>query len=219
MNKFKKTSLRDFTYDLYWQARNARLRLQLLPREKIFVEWIKSGSTVLDIAAGNSFLPLFLKKEKNVRIVAFDIAASAVLTQQNAGIESHVVDITHPDFKIGATYEYIIASEIIEHCAVPERLVETIRHSARYIIFSIPNAAYYPHRFSMLRGRFLSGWAVHPAEHLRYFSHADFLDWLAAMDLRLIAWKPANGLDLGMRLYRFWPNLFANQICYFVEPQ
>jgi|SRR3989344_5136025 len=219
MNKFKRTPILDFTYNSYWRTRNARLRSELFSREKIFTEWIPSYSTILDMAAGNSFLPSFLKKEKKAHVTIFDIAESVVFAQRGAGLDARVVDITDPDLRLDVIYDYVVLSEIIEHLAVPERLIGNIRNNARYIIFSIPNAAYYPHRFSMLCGRFLGGWAAHPAEHLRYWSHVDFIDWLAALDLRIIAHKPANGFDLGMRLYRFWPNLFANQICYLVEPQ
>ena len=118
------------------------------------------------------------------------------------------VDITDPEFKI-AKCDYIILSEILEHLVLPEKLLNKVRNSAPYLLISIPNSAFYKHRISLLFGRFFKQWAVHPAEHLRYWSHRDFLEWLEALDLKVIKYKASNG--------RPWPNLLGNQICYLVK--
>ncbi len=51
---------------------------------------------------------------------------------------------------------------------------------------------------------------MHPAEHLRYWSHKDFLEWLGAQGLHLEKFKAAAGFEL----MDVWPNLFCATGCY-----
>ena len=66
-----------------------------------------------------------------------------------------------------------------------------------------------------LGGRFMRQWIAHPSEHLRFWSHKDFLEWLDALGLCVIETKASNGLDVGpIKIYRWFPNLFGHQMVY-----
>jgi hypothetical protein len=65
----------------------------------------------------------------------------------------------------------------------------------------------------MFGWRFFTQWKSHPSEHLRYWSHKDFLDWLSAMNLDVVRAKASNGFELK----DIWQNLFGHQICYLTK--
>ena len=215
-------SMTTLDYDQYWKflrGQDPKVRKHLRAREIIFIDWIKEGSKVLDIACGTSSFLRELKKKKHCEVEGTDISAVAVEKQNEIGIPSFVSDISSKDFKLGKKYDYIVLSEIIEHLVYPEQLLSNIKHSADYLIISLPNSAFYKYRLGLLlKGRFFTQWAFHPSEHLRFWSHTDMLEWLEALGFDVVRWESSNGLDLGpLKLYRWLPNLFGHQICYMVK--
>lgn len=212
-------NIRFFDYEKYWESFGMKMRDKLREREYIFIDWVKEGSKVLDIACGNSPLLKELKKQKKCEVKGFDVSSRIIEEQKKAGIEVEARDISDKNFRIDENYDYMIASETLEHIAYPEILLENIKPRTKYIIISIPNSAFYRYRLSLFfSGRFFTQWAHHPAEHLRFWSHKDFLDWLEALEFELVEAKPSNGLDIGpIKFYNLWPNLFGHQICYLIK--
>jgi len=209
-----------FDYDIYWrQLRSPQVRSHLMAREEIFLKWIKEGSRVLDAAVGNSLLPSIIQEKKKSRVTVYDISPIVIEKQKERGLEAWVRDLTDARFSLTENYDYIILSEILEHLAVPEVLLEKIRVNTQYLMISIPNIAFYHHRLSLIGGRFPKQFGCHPAEHLRYWSHKDFLKWLSDLNLKTVGYEVSNGLDIfKIRFYKyFFPNLLGNQICYLVK--
>ena len=218
MNPFGQTNLKSFDYNSYWKDRSPGIRKKLYEREKIFFEWINPGSRVLDVAVGNSQLVSLLVKEKSCKASAFDISESVVSHQRAEGVDASIKNLTDEAFSLASDYDYVIASEILEHLPMPEILVGKIANKTRYILISIPNSAFYRFRLQLLFGRFFKQWVSHPSEHLRFWSHIDFLDWLDALGFEVVKSEPSNGLDIGsLKLFKYFPNLFGHQICYMVR--
>ena len=218
----RKPNFRDikyFDYDEYWKQFGVRLRGKLRQREDIFIDWIAPGSKVLDLACGNSPLLLELKKRKNCRVEGVEVSELIAAEQRKAGVPVRIADVSDDSFGLDRDYDYIIMSEILEHLVFPERLLMKLRKKTKYMVISIPNSAFYRFRLSLLfRGRFFTQWAWHPAEHIRYWSHTDFLDWLKGLGFNSVEAKASNGLTLGpVKLYERWPNLCGFQICYLVK--
>lgn len=208
-------SLDTFNYNTYWNERPFAIRKRLMEREEIFSNWITPGSTVLDVAAGNSLLPSHLKKNRNCVVTAFDIAPHVVAAQQQEGVTAKVNDLTANPLVIEGNFDYIIASEILEHLALPEQVIPVLKKHAKYLIISVPNSAFYKFRLQLLRGNFIKQWNAHPSEHLRFWSHNEFIHWLKAGGLEVVETCASNGLDIGpIKLYRYFPNLFGHQMCY-----
>lgn len=218
MNFFKGINLENFSYDSYWHGRNTEIRKELLERENIFFEWIKPGSRVLDIACGNSGLLQALREKKNCDVSAFDISEEVVKKQKSVGVKAEVLDISGTNFSLDKNYDYIIASEILEHLSMPENLIKKIGKSGKLILVSVPNSAFYKYRIQVIAGRFIKQWVLHPSEHLRFWSYKDFIDWLHALDFDVLKSDSSNGFDLGpIKFYKFFPNLFGHQICYMIK--
>lgn len=218
MNIFKTVNLFDFDYKVYWKNRDVKIRQRLMEREKIFFDWIKPKTKVLDIAAGNSGLLFSLKKEKMCDVYAYDISQEAVDAQNNFGVVAERKDISLDDFNVADRYDFIVLSEILEHLPMPEVLMKKIADKAKFFIVSIPNSAFYKFRLKLLFGRFFKQWVFHPSEHLRFWSHRDFLDWANSLNFEVIKYEASNGLDFGpFKFYKYMPNLFGHQICYLLK--
>lgn len=212
------------TYDGkgYWKNSELSFSTRLGDREIIIRDRIPAGSSVLVVGCGTSLLMSALI-EKGCKVTASDIGPDVVEFLSKNGIHSFVLDLENiTDASFPEKYDVVVASEVLEHIRNPEHAIEVLaRHTKRFLI-SIPNSAFYRYRLHlMFAGRFFNqGKNDHPAEHLRYWSHTDFIDWLGAMDLHLQAAIPSNGLSC-MGLCTFmkdvWPNLFGHQIVYDCE--
>jgi methionine biosynthesis protein MetW len=215
--------LAEMNYDAYWLVRDSdevTLRNVYRERESIFINWVQPNSRVLDIGCGDSPVLRELKEQKNCQVEGMDISALAVEAQKQAGVPARVGNVGAADFLLDQHYDYIIMSELLEHLPYPEKLLINIKSHSRYFIVSIPNSAYLPYRLGLLiHGRFFTQWAVHPAEHLRFWSHLDFLDWSEALGFRVARSEASNGLRWRfLHFNKCCPNLFGHQICYLMEP-
>lgn len=209
---FKK--IEKINYDEYWKTRGFALRSRLMEREIIFFDWIKTGSKVLDVGCGNSRLLYELKNRKDCVVTGLDTSPLVIEGQKQSGISAQVMDIESPKFILDQSYDYIIASELLEHLRQPEDFIRKLAPHAKFLVISVPNSAFYRYRLGlMFGGRFFTQWRYHPSEHLRFWSHRDFTDWLEAMGLRLVDWRASNGF-FGKDV---WPNMLGHQMCYLAE--
>jgi len=205
-------------YDEYWEHRGWEVASALKPREKVMLDMIPEGATVIDIGCGNSLLPLMLK-EKGVRISVADVSQKVLDGYQQSDITGHRINLESiSDADIVEHYDYIILSEVLEHTKNPEEIISILKKMTNHFVITVPNSAAYVFRYGLLvRGRFFTQWVMHPSEHLRFWSHIDFLDWLSAMGLAVEEVRVADGFTLrGMLpfLPRLWPNLLGYRMVY-----
>jgi 2-polyprenyl-3-methyl-5-hydroxy-6-metoxy-1,4-benzoquinol methylase len=217
MNNFAGVKLEKFSYDYYWDSRGFTIRKKLFAREEIFFGWIKGGSTVLDVAVGNSYLPICLKAKKGCEVEVYDLEPKVIAEYEKNGIKAETKNIYDTAEESGKKYDYIIMSEILEHLPMPEEVIKKISERAKFLVISVPNSAFYRFRLELMFGRFLKQWKHHPSEHLRFWSHIDFLDWLDSLGFDILKCEASNGLDIGpFKFFKYLPNLCGHQICYLV---
>jgi len=207
------TQIKKFTYDDYWMQRGFRFNDRLKEREVIIFNLIKPEDKVLDVGCGNSRLGLSLK-EKGCNVSVADISKIVLNEFEKVGIGTYFIDLVKLDFNsiLDAKWDAIILSEVLEHTPNPEDIIKELKKITDTIIITIPNSAFYKFRFHLLlSGRFFTQWISHPSEHLRYWSHTDFIDWLNAIGLKVIKHKSSNGIKI---LKDLWPNIFGFQIVY-----
>lgn len=207
-------SFSQMDYDEYWQARSESAGVQ--PRFPIMADRIKEGSSVLDIGCGDGTFLSYLKSKKQVDEYGIDISQIAVERALIKGVEAQTQTL---DEMLSETkeqkYDYVVASEVIEHIPDPEVFVEkawSLTHKSLLITF--PNIAYWPHRVRLLCGRFPVQWVHHPGEHLRFWSIHDFSDWLRELNLGDVyetSYFPSNGFT-PLNLHKRYPNIFCNQL-------
>lgn len=214
-------AIKNLDYNSYWEQRGFVLNKKLKEREEIILSLLKKGEKILDIGCGNSLLPI-RAKEKGVEIEAADIAEIVLEAYAQRGISTQKIDLENLDkFSLTQNYDVVILSEVLEHLKNPEEVIIQLEKNTRHFILTVPNSAFYRYRWHLLvRGRFFKQWVSHPSEHLRFWSHVDFLDWLAAMGLEVVKFIPSNGFSFFGLLPNFknvWPNLLAHQIVYYCK--
>lgn len=212
---FSKISLK---YDDYWKNRGWQINKKLKPREEIILKIIPSGSNVMDIGCGNSLLPLKLK-EKGAKVEIADISKLVLDNYLPFGIKGRVLNIENVEtLSFDKKFDFIIMSEVLEHTRNPEEIILKLKNNTDRFAITIPNSASYQFRYGlMFRGRFFTQWIMHPSEHLRFWSHIDFLDWLKAMGLEVEKTIVSEGFSFrGFLpwLPRLWKNLLAYRVVY-----
>ncbi len=204
-------------YDAYWLHRGLAINEKLKEREELMFERIPSGARVLDVGCGNSRLPLVLR-DKGVKVEVADISKVVLALYAEHTFITYTLDLEHPDTSPLATYDYIILSEVLEHITNPEEVLAMLKpHTTRFLI-TVPNSAFYRYRFHlMFAGRFFTQWVHHPSEHVRFWSHIDFLEWLSAQGLVVEESVASNGFSFfGLMPFvkNLHKNLFGHQILY-----
>jgi len=204
-------------YNEYWQRRGWQIATSLKPREKIILNLIPKGKQVLDIGCGNSLLPLKLKQE-GLDVKVADISDLVVEEYRKIGVDSFKINLSQLDLSRVPQVDYLIMSEVLEHLVQPEEVISLLKVRTKYFILTIPNSAAYQFRYGLLvRGRFFTQWLYHPSEHLRFWSHLDFLDWLRSLGLEVIRSDVADGFSFRGRLPwlpALWKNLLGFRMVY-----
>ena len=213
------SAVKKIDYNEYWRMREATINKKLKEREAIILEWIESQARVFDIGCGNSLLPVKLK-EKGCEVSVGDISDAVLVGYEKYGIHGRVIDLENiKSIKENGKFDYIILSEVLEHTKNPEEILCELKKYTDYFIVTIPNSAFYRYRMHLFfSGRFFTQWVYHPSEHLRYWSHIDFSDWVNSLNLKIVKCRASNGLTVGpFRIFNLWKNLFGHQICYLIK--
>ncbi|MEM6282022.1 MAG: methionine biosynthesis protein MetW [Chloroflexota bacterium] len=208
-------------YDAYWDEKFAQgmggMSEWRLKRARVFASLVEEGQTVLDLGVGDGALLKFIIDETGATGYGLDISPKAVEFCRQNGLDVDLADVNAPiDTFVTRPYDYIILSEIIEHIPDPERMLTELRpHVRNAIVVSVPNTGFYQHRLRLLFGRFPLQWVVTPGEHLRFWTHADFLWWADQLGFRVKQAIPYEGVP-GMK--SVWPGVFAAAFVYVLEP-
>ena len=211
-------NIREINYDEYWQYRGWQLNPKLKPREIIMLDIVPAGAKVIDIGCGNSLLPIKLK-EKGCVVSVADISETVLAQYRSLGLDGFRIDLENVDsVKLEGMFDYIILSEVLEHIRNPEQIVKALKPYTTHFLITVPNSAAYQFRYGlMFTGRFPTQWVHHPSEHLRYWSHTDFLDWLDALGIEVISTPVSDGFSLrGLLpwLPALWKNLLGFRMVY-----
>jgi SAM-dependent methyltransferase len=139
-------------------------------------------------------------------VVGFDADREALAAAARLGIETHWADLDQPLDVPDASFDVVVAGELLEHLRDPQALVAEIRRVLRpggTLVASVPNAYRLKGRLLFLFGR--------PPEldptHLQMFSAADVRTLLSGLE------DPQLHFVAG-RLVPLHPRLFANDIVF-----
>jgi methionine biosynthesis protein MetW len=156
---------------------------------------------------------MYLVERRRVEAKGLDASEAAVAYCRGRGLDVDLADLNRPVVEfLSAHYDHVILSEVLEHLHDPERLLRELRSFVREsLLISIPNTGYIEHRLRLLMGRFPLQWLVTPGEHLRFWTHRDFLWWAKELGFEIRRYIPYEGIPWARSI---WPNLCASSIVY-----
>jgi SAM-dependent methyltransferase len=192
-------------YEEHHRKRRAEGEFVFVPeRIPLFRAAIGSGKRVLDLGCRSGALTRHLLEGNEV--VGLDVDQAALAKAAELGIETVVADVEEPLPFPAASFDAVVAGELLEHLRFPDALVSEARRVLRpggVLVGSVPNAFRLQSRLRFLRGR--------PPEddptHLHMFSPAALRALLADFrDLRLEY--------VGGRYRRLHPRLLARDLVF-----
>jgi methionine biosynthesis protein MetW len=147
-------------YNRYWRERRDTKYTPVRPRHIIIANYIMShqegSASVLDLGCGEGHILQKLPSHKFF-LYGCDISRIPINMIQDNGILVRQCDLNHewPDFTPTA-YDYIIASELLEHMQSPETLLTNINaHMSPSSTFlcTIPNVWWWKYLWPRLHGK------------------------------------------------------------------
>jgi SAM-dependent methyltransferase len=173
-------------------------------RIPILREAIGQGKKVLDLGCRSGALTRHFLEGNEV--VGLDVDAAALAKAEALGIEPVQADVEQPLPFDSASFDAVVAGELLEHLQFPDALVAEIHRVLRpggVIAGSVPNAFRLQGRLRFLRGR--------PPEddptHLRMFSPEALRELLAGFEGVRLAY-------VGGRYRRLQPRLLARDLVF-----
>lgn len=175
-------------------------------------DYIKEGSSVLDLGCGNCELLYRLIKNKNVKAQGIEINEKEIYKCVQKG-----VSVLHEDIEYGLaeykdnSFDYIVLQQSLsEVVKKPEKVIEESLRVGRKVIISFSNFVHYRARFQI----FLKGktpitpslpYSWYDTPNLHFLSITDFIDYCKKRNIKI---EKATYLGTKKRTYLF-PNFFA----------
>ncbi len=190
---------------------------------QIISEMIKPNSRVLDLGCGTGELLLYLKKTKNVYGLGIEIDVDEVIECLKKGINVIHYDINNGlNFIDSLSFDYVILSKTIQQLKSPGKLLDEVLRISKKAIISFPNFGNIKVRLYLtfkgkmpITSELPYSWFNTPNIHL--FTYKDFLNLCTSKGIsveKVIPITKIFGKDI---IFRFMPNLFAEDIIVLVS--
>jgi methionine biosynthesis protein MetW len=117
-------------------------------------QWVQPNSRVLDLGCGDGALLAHLQQSKNVQGVGVEISDDRVLSCVQRGV--HVIQQNLEDGLAmfdDQQFDTVVLSQTLQSMHNTEHILREMVRVAREGIVSFPNFGYWPHGWSILRGR------------------------------------------------------------------
>ena len=117
-------------------------------------QWVQPNSRVLDLGCGDGALLAHLQHSKNVQAVGVEISDDRVLSCVQRGV--HVIQQNLEDGLAmfdDQQFDTVVLSQTLQSMHNTEHILREMARVAREGIVSFPNFGYWPHGWSILRGR------------------------------------------------------------------
>lgn len=211
--KYPSLVLDEVNYDDYWINKRGSNMGYANSWQQHRGDWIlkriEQNVSLLDIGCGDGGVLLYMKSKKEFDAVGADISDICLNFLNSKGIKSIKFDINDFDsIKTLPEADYIMILEVLEHMPNPEKfLKEILKKSRKGVFFSFPNSGYISYRLRLLFGSFPVQWALHPGEHIRFWTYRDLKWWLK--ELNLYNQSEINIYEGVPLLNKIWKSLFG----------
>lgn len=126
---------------------------------------------------------------------------------------------TWKKIRLRARYDVVFASSVLEHLPRPEATLQLIKQVLKpkgRLIATTGNVAWWRQRLAMLWGKFeYEDYGIMDRTHLRFFTYFTFQKLIKDADfsIKSVAIDPGGGVKYFNWLIKYFPNLYAQQIC------
>src|SRR5690606_32914011 len=179
-------------------ARQAGATQAIRPDLVRIAGWIDPGSRVLDLGCGDGTLLAYLRDRKQVDGAGVEFDDARVISAVRRGVR-----VIQQNLEEGLAlfddqqFDSVVLSQTLQAMHHTEHILREMARVARYGIVSFPNFGYWPHGFSILRGRMpVTGempfqWYDTPNIHLCTLKDFELL--AAKLNLRITHLATFNG--------------------------
>ncbi|MFT0533176.1 methionine biosynthesis protein MetW [Castellaniella hirudinis] len=117
-------------------------------------QWIEPGSRVLDLGCADGYLLSHLQRTRQVRGAGVELDDDRVIAAVRRGVR-----VIQQNLEEGLAlfddqqFDTVVLSQTLQSMHHTEHILREMARVARYGIVSFPNFGYWPHGWSILRGR------------------------------------------------------------------
>ncbi len=135
-------------------ATNTAAPAALRPDLERIASWIAPGSRVLDLGCGDGALLAYLRDHRQVRGAGVEIDDERVIACVRRGVE-----VIQQNLEDGLAlfddkqFDTVVLSQTLQSMHRTEHILREMARVSRFGIVSFPNFGYWPHGWSILRGR------------------------------------------------------------------
>ncbi|OGA29201.1 MAG: methionine biosynthesis protein MetW [Betaproteobacteria bacterium RIFCSPLOWO2_02_FULL_65_24] len=128
-----------------------QLTLAARPDFRAIADWVKPGSTVLDLGCGDGLLLQYLQENRQVRGYGVEISDASIVACVNNGVNVIQSDLERglAGFDAGS-FDYVILSQTLQAVRHTEEIVMEMLRVGRAAIVTFPNFGYWPQRLQVL---------------------------------------------------------------------
>lgn len=180
---------------------------------KRIASWIEPGSRILDLGCGDGTLLAYLQAHKEVVGAGVELNDEHMISAVRRGVR-----VIQQNLEEGLAlfddqqFDTVVLSRTLQSMHNTEHILREMARVARFGVVSFPNFGYWPHGWSILRGRMpVTGempyqWFDTPNIHLCTLK--DFEDLAQALQLRITHLATFNG-NKEVKLLPSWRSTLA----------
>jgi methionine biosynthesis protein MetW len=175
------------------------------------LEWVKEGSSVLDLGCGDGELLSLLVRMKDVKAQGIEIDEQAIYQCVAKGLSVFHEDIDNGLPEYGdKSFDYVILNQSLQQVRKLDVVLKDAMRVGREVIVGFPNFAHYRARLQI----FFSGKAPvtpslpyewHDTPNLHFLSISDFIEYCHKRSIKI---EDATYIAENRRI-KIFPNLFA----------
>jgi len=176
---------------------------------------VKPKTKVLELGAATGFMSEHFRKHLGCKVVGVDINPEA-----QPDIVGDLNELgTWKKIRLQAPYDIVFASSVLEHLPRPEATLQKISAVLKpkgRLIATTGNVAWWRQRLSALLGKFdYEDYGIMDRTHLRFFTYFTFQKLItgAGFKIKSVSIDSGGGIKYLGWLVKYFPNLYAQQIC------